>query len=408
MDLLIAIVAAATTIAVPGRGAATPSIAVRGSLAVVVFSGAAEGGQTDVFAAVSRDGGVRFGAPVRVNDVAGAADVNGEQPPRVELVEADAVGARGADGAGGFSRADPAIVVVWTAKGADGTRLLQSRSTDGGRTFTPAAIVVGTDARGNRGWESIAGPFALWLDHRELARDSEAPTAHQHAGGEVMTERSKLYVGSLDGSVAPHPIAQSVCYCCKTAIAATGAGASAVVYAAWRHVFPGSVRDIAFSVSRDGGRTFAPPLRVSDDRWVLQGCPENGPALAVGPNGTAHIIWPTLTRDAGGEENLALFYARSVDGARFTPRRAMPTEGTPRHPQLAAASDGSLLATWDESTAGRRRVIVSRVTFDPTGAPVFAREALGDGVYPAVAGGDAPIVAWVARDGIRVRRVAQR
>ena len=73
MDLLIAIVAAATAIAVPGRGAATPSIAVRGSLAIVVFSGAAEGGQTDVFAAVSRDRGSRFGGPVRINGVAGSS-----------------------------------------------------------------------------------------------------------------------------------------------------------------------------------------------------------------------------------------------------------------------------------------------------------------------------------------------
>jgi hypothetical protein len=49
---------------------------------------------------------------------------------------------------------------------------------------------------------------------------------------------------------------------------------------------------IAFTLSRDGGRTFASPIRVSDDHWVLDGCPENGPALAVDASRRVHLVWP--------------------------------------------------------------------------------------------------------------------
>ena len=75
---------------------------------------------------------------------------------------------------------------------------------------------------------------------------------------------SQLYVASLDGSVAPKGVTGGVCYCCKTAIAA---GPANSLYLAWRHVYPGNMRDIAFTVSRDGGKSFAPPVRVSEDKW---------------------------------------------------------------------------------------------------------------------------------------------
>src|SRR5207344_1766814 len=107
-----------------------------------------------------------FAAPVRVNDVDGEARLTGEQPPRVVV--------RGA-----------AVTVVWTSKGANGTRLMQSRSDDGGRTFTKAAPVPGGDAAGNRGWENTAVDrngrvYAVWLDHRELAQQDGAVAASHH------------------------------------------------------------------------------------------------------------------------------------------------------------------------------------------------------------------------------------
>src|SRR5262245_39516533 len=114
---------------------------------------------------------------------------------------------------------------VWTTKGEKGARLAYARSADGGRSFTRATSVPGGDAAGNRGWEPITASadraVVVWLDHLELAaQDSSAATMHhQHSGtkpdGVTVTTAS-------DGSLQ----------------------------FAWRHVYPGAIRDIAFTTSR--------------------------------------------------------------------------------------------------------------------------------------------------------------
>jgi hypothetical protein len=268
----------------------------------------------------------------------------------------------------------------------------------------------GGDAAGNRGWESTATDrdghvVAVWLDHREVAAGTAtAPMHHEgqdHVGhsttidGVSKAQLSKLYFSRLDAAGDPRPLTGGVCYCCKTAVAV---GPDGSVYAAWRHVYPGNVRDIAFTVSRDNGRTFATPVRVSDDKWVLDGCPENGPAMAVDGRNRVHVVWPTLVGGAtpDSEPTLAIFYAAS-DGARFTARERIPTDGLPRHPQMAIDSRGSIAVAWDEQANGSRRVVIGRAVANDRGPVRFTREIVGEGsaVYPVVAAmADGLAVAW--------------
>jgi hypothetical protein len=396
MELLTALALAAITIAVPQRANAHVSAAADGRFVAIAWAASTPAGTTDIYAAVSADDGRSFGAPVQVNDVPGDARVNGEQPPRLSLVP--------------HAGRAPGLVVVWTTKGAAGTKLVQARSDDGGRTFAPAMTVPGSDAPGNRGWESAAvdhrgGIDALWLDHRELAQgDAQMAMAH-HAtqaarpDGVAMAQRSKLYFASLDGSVAPHAITGGVCYCCKTAIAP---GAGRALYAAWRQVYPGNIRDIAFTLSRDGGRTFAAPIRVSEDKWVLEGCPDDGPTMAVDRQQRIHIVWPTLVNESGqdGGPNLALFHAVSQDGRSFSPRERLPTEGTPHHPQAAIDAAGHLVVTWDELQNGARHVAMARATGGPDHPTRFVRAIVSGadpGIYPVVASAsDGLVVAWTS------------
>ena len=373
------------SLGVRGRANANASMAADGRFVAVVWSASTAQGVTDIYAAVSRDAGATFSAPVRVNLTPGTARVNGEQPPRVSLVPR--------------AGAEPSIVVVWTAKGAAGTALITARSLDGGRRFGRDGVVPGTDAAGNRGWEAIATDKngrvdAIWLDHRETVSGSAGDMAnhadHQMSASMQMdsvakAQLSKLYFGTLGGPATARPLTGGVCYCCKTALAA---GADGALYAAWRHVYPGNLRDIAFTVSRDGGQTFAAPIRVSEDKWALDGCPENGPSLAVDSRNQVHIVWPTLVRGpSGGPDTLGLFYSVSRDGRQFAPRQSIPTEGTPRHVQIAVAGDGSPTLVWDESEGDGRRVVVARGSIDHNGHMQFRRQmltALGNASYPAL------------------------
>ncbi len=386
----------AIEIGVTGRANANASIASSGSFVGVAWAARSKDGVTDVYVATSPDGGRAFGTPVRVNQVPGDASASGEQPPRIVLSR---------------ESANPVIVVLWTAKSASGTRLVSARSTDGGKSFGPAESVPGSDASGNRGWESAAvtpngDVVAVWLDHREVsARTAGATGAHQHgatsqrpaADGVARAQLSQIFFARLNDRNSARAIAPGVCYCCKTSIAT---GANGTLVAAWRHVYTGNIRDIALAKSSDGGRTFSSPVRVSEDNWVLDGCPENGPAVAIDQANAIHVVWPTLIRgSAGADETLALFYATSKDGQRFTHRQQIPTEGVPRHPQVAVGPSGTITIAWDEQLNGARRVVVANGTSDDKNHVRFLRQSVSDepGTYPAVVSlGDAAVVTWTS------------
>jgi hypothetical protein len=399
------------TLSVPGRASAHVSLASAGAFVAAAWSASSPGGVTDVYLAASVDGGETFSAPIRVNSNPGEARVNGEQPPRLALSPRPS--------------GPPEIVVIWTAKGSTGTRLLTARSVDRGRTFTHSAHLPGTDAAGNRGWEAIGagqrGVYTAWLDHRRLAAQETAMAAgHRHGGahaapsgdkpdGVAMAQLSDLYVARLGGGSLPAVVTAGVCYCCKTAIAS---GPRDDVFVAWRHVYPGNLRDIAFSASRDAGRTFSEPVRVSEDRWEIAGCPDDGPTMVVEPRGRIHIVWPTVIDESGAIVK-ALFHSRSNDGRTFVARQRIPTRGQANHPQMVMAADGSVLVAWDESGDGPRRIAYARGTFDPAGAISFQRLPSGGaepGTYPAVAPlSDGALLAWTAGDPassvIRLERV---
>jgi hypothetical protein len=400
-------------IGVSGRANANPSIAAQGRFVALVWGAPSDQGPTGIYLATSRDAGAAFGSPVRVNDDGSVASLSAEQPPRVALLPR--------------AGQDPAIVVLWTARGDSGTRLFSARSNDGGGTFSAPEVVTGSDAPGSRGWESmtaIAGDDVgmIWLDHRELAGPGQGSgvthAGHEHgarpaqqADSVSRAQLSKLYFARLGADGGPREITGGVCYCCKTAVAS---GADGSLYAAWRHVYAGNIRDIAFTVSRDGGTTFAPPIRVSEDRWELDGCPENGPALAVDTKNRVHVAWPTLVAgESGSEPTLALFYAMSPDGGQFTPRERIPTEGVPRHVQIAAGFDDGLIVSWDEQAGSLRRIALARGVADDGGAVRFTRETLNEqapAVSPVMARTeDGLVIAWTSgktgESRIRVERL---
>src|ERR1700756_2817383 len=62
-------------IGVKGRSNAYPSIAANGQFAALAWGASTEGGTTDVYVTISRDGGRSFGPAARVNDGGDAASL---------------------------------------------------------------------------------------------------------------------------------------------------------------------------------------------------------------------------------------------------------------------------------------------------------------------------------------------
>jgi hypothetical protein len=369
---------------VAGHANAFPWIASQGDDVAVVW-GATSNGKADVYLALSRDGGATFSDPARVNDQPGTARLGGELPPRVALT-------RARDAA-----APPGIVVAWGAKDAK-TEIRLARSADGGKTFTPSTRVSKADADGDRGWHAVTldargTPHVLWLDHRALAARPKGG-AHDHHAMDMSQFSGLYHAGGSDA--AEREITKGVCYCCKTAFVRGDDGA---LYAAWRHVYPGNIRDIAFTMSRDGGRTFTSPIRVSEDNWQLAGCPDDGPAMAVGGDGTIHLVWPTVI--GGDSPQGAIFYSSSKDGRTFTARQRVPTLGAPKpsHPQIII-SGTDLIVAWDEVVNGVRQASARPLRVDGSGGATF-----GD-VIPLGAGEDSsssyPVLAATSRGVLAV------
>jgi hypothetical protein len=373
---------------VDGRSNEHVSLTSEGPFVAAVWASTDSGGTTDIYAAVSEDEGGAFTAPVRVNAIAGDARANGEQPPRVTLIPR--------------AGTSPEIVVLWIARRSTGTVLLTATSRDGGRSFGPSSLMPGTDTAGNRGWHAIDGDHtgnadAVWLDHRRVVSGGSGAGAHAHHGAAAstspasaatevdtvaMAQMSDLYFASGADGAQPRALTSGVCYCCKTAMVH---GADGTIYVAWRHVYAGNMRDIAFTMSRDGGRTFSTPVRVSEDGWSIAGCPDDGPSMSVDARGRVHVVWPTVATE-NGKTMKSLFHAMTEDGQTFSPRVRLSHRDDAHHPQVTATANG-VVVVWDEFVGDELHPVHASGVIDASGAMTFDGTSVVSprpGRYPAV------------------------
>jgi hypothetical protein len=296
------------------------------------------------------------------------------------------------------------VEVVWVSKRGSASLVRAAKTRDAAARFAPATTIHDDNLAGPRGWPSVA-----------VGRDGAAHVAWLD-GRNGQSKRQDIFqaVWRPDGTHDEVEVAADVCFCCKTAVAT---GPDGAVYVAWRHIYPPNIRDMAVARSSDGGRTFAAPVRVSEDRWAIDGCPEDGPSIAVDGRGVLHIAWPTMVE--GSTPAKGIFYSYSVDGGRtFAPRARVDDESAaPAHPQIAVRDDG-VAVVWDEGAtphrvnlrliAGERRAPV----WKPRSGPISTLSSGRRAVYPAVAATSSGFVAAWTEDTptgseIRVRRIGR-
>ena len=374
-------VSAPISISLADSNAAEPALAVArdGSVYVAWVNHEPERRADVTFARLAKDGHIE-GAPVRVNPQAGTATAWRGDPPTLAIAP------------------DNTIFVGWTGRvesdEGHATNIYLSASRDQGRTFaTP--VKVNDDAKpSDHGLHSLAVGtnnriYLAWLDDRNAPA---LPMDKKNSGkGHHMESNRELFMASSnDGGQTfstNERAATDVCPCCKTALAVNAEGR---VYVSWRQVLPGDFRHVAVSSTVDEGKHFTTPTIVSDDHWVLNGCPVSGPALSLLPDGEVQVLWYS----AGQNGETGLYSATSKDhGAAFGPRLLVAGGATQGSPVLISGGNG-FAAVW-EGKVNNKAQVMSAALKENTRNDF----AVVEGESPAaVNSGERSIIAYVSRD----------
>lgn len=161
----------------------------------------------------------------------------------------------------------------------------------------------------------------IWLDGRKRSRKGSTLFFVKTKGNQLDTEVE---------------IAQKTCQCCRTELFVDEKNNINICF---RDILQDSIRDIAFIQSTDNGESFSKPTIISNDNWVVNGCPHTGPSLHSGPSGL-EFIWYTK----GGEEGV--YETNRNENSSFSKRKQVSPHAI--HPQSANNSKGEVVIVWDE------------------------------------------------------------
>jgi hypothetical protein len=327
-----------------------PQIAAAGKLTALAF-----GSGSNIFVAVSADGGVTFTKSVRVAE-APVVPLTRHRGPKIvisdnTIVVTAVVGKNEASGE--HSHGLP----------ADGD-LLAWRSMDQGRTWSKPIRINDVSAAPREGLHTLATDghgnlFAAWLDQRE--QGTRLYGAWSSDAGATWSKNVKIYE-SPDGTI---------CQCCHpTAVFAENGS----VQVMWRNVLEGS-RDF-YVITSGADRRFDLPQKLGNGTWKINACPMDGGGM-VRDRGKTITVW--RRENSIFLDELGRPETKIGDGKDVT---LVMAGGAP----YAAWIKGSQLILWHN---GKEEAIADQAAF-PNLAGLPAGGAL---------------LAWEAKNGISVKRL---
>lgn len=165
-----------------------------------------------------------------------------------------------------------------------------TRSDDGGATWSPPWHPHDDATETEHGFVSVVPrgqgrALALWLDGRAFAGHAEAE-AEAHAAMQLRASE----LGPEAAATASLVVDDRTCSCCQTSAVALGEE----VLAVYRDRTQDELRDIA--LARYAGGKWSAPSLVHADGWHIEGCPVNGPTITARDAAVA-VAWYTEAKD---------------------------------------------------------------------------------------------------------------
>ncbi len=265
----------------------------------IVFAGGSHGGE--IYFARSADGGGTFSDPVNLSNTTGGAGKGRLTRDIWHNGSLDLV--MGPEGN---------LYAAWTEyEGA----LRFSRSTDGGARFSAPAHIAG-------------GGVAAPARGPSLAVDAEGTVYLAWTVGEDRAADIHLAKSADRGRTfgKPRPVFRSDGHADAPKIAVDGKGGVHLVYAE-SPAGPFQQYHVRYSRSNDGGRTFEKPREISGAH-AEQFASVNFPALSLDGKGNLYVIWEIFPGRAHYSRGLG--FTLSSDGGRtFAPSSVVPGSADP-------------------------------------------------------------------------------
>ena len=268
-----------------------------------------------LYYATSLDSGRTFGVPIKIPTTKGLSSHN-ESMPKIA-----------------FKRNGDAVVVFQKRKPTSENQyagiLLYTQLLEGSKNWSnPKMLHSDTSSGVGRNFFDITrlpdGEIgAIWLDGRNKYEN----------GSSVYFAKTN----TENGFESEIQIGEKTCQCCRTDIYVDDKNNINVAY---RDILKDSIRDIVHVISKDLGSTFSSPVVISEDNWVLNGCPHSGPVMTETSSGL-DFFW--FTRGGG----TGVFHtSKEFMNQNFKKRDLINSQA--RHPQAASLSNDEVAVVWDE------------------------------------------------------------
>lgn len=257
-------------------------------------------------------------------------------------------------------------------------------SSDQGKSWSQPLLLHDDGKKAEHGFVSIVpygeNYFISWLDGRNAAMEG----AKGHHGGHhgEMTARGAI-VDKTGKKIEEWELDNRVCDCCQTSAAITASG-PVVVY---RDRSNNEIRDM--SIVRFVNGQWTAPQTIFADNWKIEGCPVNGPRVAAQGNSLV-VAWFTSP-----EKNAQVKVAFSKDGgATFAAPVKMDDGKTIGRVDIELLDENTAMVSWMEGAVIKAAKVYSNGRKDAPVIVASTSESRSSGFPQMTKANNKIIFAW--------------